>query len=119
MEIVNRRTSPPFTTKDGSTIRSLLDRTNSSAAHQSLAEATLPPGRATEPHRHPKTEEIYYILAGAGRMTLGDETCDIEPLDAILIPPGVRHTLAATGPHPLRFLCCCSPPYTHDDTLLD
>ena len=73
MEIVNRSDSAPFVTKDGSTIRSLLDRTNSSAANQSLAEATVPPGGATEPHRHPQTEEIYYILSGSGRITVGED----------------------------------------------
>jgi mannose-6-phosphate isomerase-like protein (cupin superfamily) len=119
MEVVNRNSSPPFTTKDGSTIRSLLERTNSAAANQSLAEATVPPGASTTPHRHPKTEEIYYILSGTGRMTLGGEARDVGPLDAILIPPGTRHTLANTGPNPLVFLCCCAPPYSHDDTMLE
>jgi len=118
MEIVSRNSSAPFTTKDGSTIRSLLDRTNSSAANQSLAEATVPPGGATEPHRHPKTEEIYYILSGTGRMQVEGEARDVQPLDAILIPPGARHTIANTGTQPLVFLCCCAPPYSHDDTLL-
>ncbi|MFW6164010.1 MAG: cupin domain-containing protein [Planctomycetota bacterium] len=119
VETVNRNDSPPFTTQDGSTIRSLLDRTNSSATNQSLAEATLPPGRATEPHRHPRTEEIYYILAGTGRITLGGETRDVGPLDAILIPPGTRHTIANTGREDLVFLCCCAPPYSDEDTVLD
>jgi mannose-6-phosphate isomerase-like protein (cupin superfamily) len=119
VEIVNRNASPPFTTKDGSTIRSLLDRTNSSATHQSLAEATLPPGRATEPHRHPATEEIYYVLQGAGRMTVGNASREVGPLDAILIPPAARHTLRNTGQDPLVFLCCCAPPYSHEDTVLD
>ncbi|HPD13335.1 MAG TPA: cupin domain-containing protein [Planctomycetota bacterium] len=119
MEVVNRNQSPPFLTKDGSTIRSLLDRTNSSAARQSLAEATVPPGGATQPHRHPRTEEIYYVLRGRGRMEVGGEARDVGPLDAILIPPGARHTLANTGAEPLVFLCCCAPPYSHDDTLLD
>ena len=119
MEIVNRAASEPFTTKDGSTIRSLLDLANSSAAHQSLAEATVPPGGATEPHRHPLTEEIYYILEGSGSMTVGDETRDVAPLDAILIPPGARHTLRNTGQEDLVFLCCCAPPYSHEDTVLD
>ena len=32
----------PFTTKDGSTIRSILDRTNAPVQNQSLAEATVP-----------------------------------------------------------------------------
>ena len=119
MEVVRRDQSIPFTTKDGSTIRSLLDRTNSTAANQSLAEATVPPGGATEPHRHPTTEEIYYILAGTGRITVGDETRDVGPLDAILILPGARHTIANTGPSDLVFLCCCAPPYSHEDTVLD
>ena len=119
MEIVHRNESQPFVTKDGSTIRSLLDRTNSTAANQSLAEATVPPGGATEPHRHPEAEEIYYILSGAGRMTVGDETRDVGPLDAILIPPGARHTIANTGAVDLVFLCCCAPPYSHEDTVLD
>jgi mannose-6-phosphate isomerase-like protein (cupin superfamily) len=34
--------------------------------------------------------------------------------DAILIPPGAWHTIMAT--EPLRFLCCCAPPYAHEDT---
>jgi mannose-6-phosphate isomerase-like protein (cupin superfamily) len=119
MEVVSRSASPPFTTKDGSTIRSLLDRTNSSAANQSLAEATVPPGSATEPHRHPQTEEIYYILRGTGRMTVGHETRDVAPLDAILIPPDMGHTIWNTGEDDLVFLCCCAPPYSHEDTILE
>jgi mannose-6-phosphate isomerase-like protein (cupin superfamily) len=119
VEIVNRNASKPFITKDGSEIRSILDRTNSSANNQSLAEATLPPGGATEPHHHPHTEEIYYILQGIGRMTLGIEQRDVQPGDGILIPPGTRHTIRNTGAEPLAFLCCCAPPYSHEDTVLE
>jgi len=119
MEIVNRSASEPFTTKDGSKIRSILDRTNSSASHQSLAEATLPPGAATEAHRHPRTEEIYYLLSGRGRMRLGDEWQEVGPGDGILIPPGAIHQIRNVGAEPLTFLCCCAPPYAHEDTLLE
>ena len=119
MEIVNRNASKPFTTKDGSEIRSILDRTNSSASHQSLAEATLPPGAATEAHRHPRTEEIYYLLSGRGRMRLGDEWREVGPGDGILIPPGVMHQIRNVGAEPLAFLCCCAPPYAHEDTILE
>lgn len=119
MEVNNRNSSAPFITKDGSTIRSLLDRTNSTARNQSLAEATVLPGGATQLHRHPKTEEIYYILSGTGLMRVEDESREVGPLDAILIPPGARHTIANTGEGPLVFLCCCAPPYSHEDTVLD
>ena len=65
---------PSFTTKDGSEIRELLAHRNSCIAKQSLAEARLPVGGSTTPHYHPRTEEIYYILTGTGRMRIGDET---------------------------------------------
>jgi mannose-6-phosphate isomerase-like protein (cupin superfamily) len=119
VEIVNRRNSAPFVTKDGSEIRSILDRSNSRATHQSLAEATLPPGAATEAHRHPQSEEIYYILRGAGRITLGAEQQEVGPGDGILIPPGTRHTMRNIGAESLVFLCCCAPPYSHEDTVLE
>jgi len=118
VEIVNRNASEPFITKDGSEIRSILDRSNSGAAHQSLAEATLPPDARTEPHVHPRTEEIYYILRGAGRMTIGAEQREVGPGDGILIPPGTRHAIHNIGAEPLVFLCCCAPPYSHEDTVL-
>jgi len=118
MDIHNRNTAEPFTTKDGSTIRELLAHRNSCIRHQSLAEATLPPGAATTAHYHPKAEEIYYILQGTGRMRVGDEIRDVGPLDAIAIPPGAVHQLTNTGPDPLVLLCCCAPAYEHSDTVL-
>lgn len=118
MDIQNIDRIRPFITKDGSEIRELLAHRNSCIAKQSLAEARLPPGASTMPHYHPLTEEIYYLLDGSGRMTIGDETCDVGPGDAIAIPPGAVHTIANTGSGTLTFLCCCAPGYEHNDTVL-
>jgi len=118
MHIHNIARVPAFTTKDGSEIRELLAHRNSCIQKQSLAEACLPPGASTTPHYHPLTEEIYYILEGTGRMTIGGESCDVEPGDAIAIPPGAIHTITTTSQTPLRFLCCCAPGYEHSDTVL-
>jgi mannose-6-phosphate isomerase-like protein (cupin superfamily) len=118
VEIINRDRSTPFITKDGSEIRSILDRTNSAATNQSLAEATLLPGAETEEHYHPKTEEIYYLLRGRGLMSVEGERREVGPGDGILIPPGTRHTIRNIGREPLVFLCCCAPPYSHEDTVL-
>jgi mannose-6-phosphate isomerase-like protein (cupin superfamily) len=118
MDIQNIAGVPPFTTKDGSEIRELLAHRNSCIAKQSLAEARLPPQARTTPHYHPLTEEIYYILEGTGRMTIGDETRAVGPGDAIAIPPRAVHTILNTGPGTLKFLCCCAPGYEHTDTVL-
>ena len=104
----------PFVTKDGSTIRELHH-----TAEQSLAEATLEPDQATERHYHRASEEIYFVLKGSGRMEVDGDTRTVRRGDAILIPPGAWHTLENNGSSELRILCCCSPPYSHDDTLFE
>ena len=118
MDIRNRHRVASFTTKDGSEIRELLAHRNSCIANQSLAEARLLPGASTAAHYHPKTEEIYYILAGQGRMRIETETAAVGPGDAIAIPPGLTHEITNTGQEPLVFLCCCAPGYEHSDTVL-
>lgn len=118
MHITQRNASPVFTTKDGSTIRSLLDRTNAPVQAQSLAEATIAPGQATAAHYHPRTEEFYYVLAGTGEMRVQEDVAQVGPGDAILIPAGAVHALRNTGSGDLKILCCCAPPYSHEDTVL-
>lgn len=114
MEIRQRDRQVPFTTKDGSTIRSLLDRANAPVKKQSLAEATLPAGSATERHYHKLSEEFYYILQGRGLMEIDGEEREVGVGDAILIAPGAWHQIQAR--EDLQLLCCCAPPYAHEDT---
>jgi len=118
MDIINISTTEAFITKDGSEIRELLANRNSCIENQSLAEARLPLGATTTAHYHPRTEEIYYILSGRGRMQIDDDARDVAQGDAIAIPPGARHQITNTGDEQLVFLCCCAPGYEHADTVL-
>ena len=119
MEVRAREDATPFTTADGSTIRVLLDAELGRAANQSLAEATLAPGQETQRHYHAVSEEIYFVLDGTGAMEVDGDTREVGPGDAILLPPGAWHQIRATGDAELRFLCCCAPPYSHEDTLFE
>jgi mannose-6-phosphate isomerase-like protein (cupin superfamily) len=118
MEIVSLYTAPPFTTKDGSEIRELLAYRNSAIRNQSLAEARLPVGASTQEHYHAKTEEVYFITGGCGRMRIEGEVSEVKTGDAIAIPPGKKHKLWNTGDGPLTLLCCCAPCYEHSDTFI-
>jgi len=113
MEVARYSALEAFTTKDGSTIREYLH-----TQVQSLAEASLEPGQATERHYHRRSEEIYLIVDGGGLMELDGEEREVAAGDAILIPPGAWHTLVA-GSEGTRLLCCCAPPYSHDDTYFE
>ena len=118
MDTKNLNEAAAFITKDGSEIRELLAHRNSVVRNQSLAEARLPVGASTQEHYHSKTEEIYYITHGTGRMRIDGETRDVRVGDAIAIPPGRKHKLWNTGNEPLRLLCCCAPAYEHNDTVI-
>ena len=108
----------PYTTKDGSIIRELMHPEVQGNSNQSLAEATITPGTATALHRHNLSEEIYHFTGGRGQMTLDEETFEVVMGDTVWIPPGSLHRLQNTGKEPLKLLCCCAPPYSHDDTEL-
>lgn len=110
----------PYLTKDGSQIRELMHPTVHGNANQSLAEAIVAPGAATLLHRHGKAEELYHVTAGRGLLSLGPEKIEVGVGDTVCIPPGTPHCIQNIGDEPLRILCCCAPPYSHEDTeLLD
>jgi mannose-6-phosphate isomerase-like protein (cupin superfamily) len=114
--IRQRQHLPSFETKDTSRICEIAHPQNSAARNQSLAEATLAPGRATLAHFHAQSEEIYYVLAGRGEVSLGGASSTCEAGTAIVIAPGVPHQIRNVGTEDLVFLCACSPPYSHEDT---
>ncbi len=115
MLVVNRRQASIIKTPHDSEIRPLIDRTTSAIEQCSLAEEILPAGASVGRHHHQVTEEIYYILEGAGRMTVGDEARAVEAGDAVFIPRGQTHTLENTGPTPMTILLVCGPAHSFAD----
>jgi mannose-6-phosphate isomerase-like protein (cupin superfamily) len=109
MQVAARGDLSAFTTKDGSEIREFHH-----TPAQSLAEASLASGRSTQRHYHAASEEIYFVLEGEGDLDVDGELRRLRPGDAALIPPGAWHEITAASP--LRFLCCCVPPYRDEDT---
>jgi mannose-6-phosphate isomerase-like protein (cupin superfamily) len=118
VQIRSNDRAEPFTTKDGSTIRELLGLATAPVRSQSLAEATLAPAQRTGRHYHAESEEFYYVLDGSGEMEVDGERAQVGPGDAVLIPAGAWHQITAADSE-LRFLCCCSPPYRHEDTYFE
>ncbi len=118
MFVRNLNEAEPFRTKDGSVVRSILDKATAPVANQSLAEARLEPGLSTTPHLHPRSEEFYLITRGRGDMEVGGERRPVKEGDAVLIPPGTPHRITNTGEVALTILCCCAPAYDHGDTVL-
>ena len=115
MIVVNRQRAAIIRTPHGSEIRPIIDRTTSDITLCSLAEEALPVGAAVGRHHHIDTEEIYYIVRGNGRMTVGEEVREVGEGDAIFIPIGKVHTLENTGNVEMIILLICGPAYSVKD----
>ena len=105
-------------TLDESDIRSLFNTHNSPTKALSLAEASLPPNSTALRHHHRQATEIYFVLSGSGTVEVAGERRAVKPGDAVLILPGQPHKMISSA-EGIRFLCCCAPPYSNDDTVLE
>ncbi|MCK9400821.1 MAG: cupin domain-containing protein [Bacteroidales bacterium] len=80
----------------------------------SLAHAMLKPGKTSQPHKL-KTSEVYYILEGEGIMHIDDETAEVNPGQAIYIPPDSSQYIHNSGNSDLKFLCIVDPAWRKED----
>jgi len=106
---------PDAIAPDGSEITLLV----TDARRASLVEVRLPAGQTSLPVRHRTVEEIWYFLAGRGRVWRqppdGEGRVDqVGPGSVLIIPTGWAFQFQA-GDEDLRFLCYTSPPWPGDE----
>jgi mannose-6-phosphate isomerase-like protein (cupin superfamily) len=76
----------------------------------SIVHARVAAGGTTRWHRLRDTIERYLIVAGHGRVEVGQLPAQcIGPGDVVLIPAGERQRIHNPGPDELVFLALCTP----------
>jgi mannose-6-phosphate isomerase-like protein (cupin superfamily) len=83
----------------------IMDR--QAAAASEAFFVVLEPGEAPPVHVHEDAEQVFYILEGEGRMSLGrdeGESVDLHVGDFVRTPPGTYHAVRCTGPERLVYL---------------
>lgn len=87
----------------------LLASTRSAQA----AMMTLPPGGSTSDkveNEHPNAEQWLFVVAGAGRATVGRRSVKLAAGSLLLIEKGEPHRIKSTGRSPLVTLNLYVPP---------
>ena len=107
---------PDAIAPDGSEITFLVG----DARRASLVEVRLAAGGTTRPVRHRTVEEIWYVLAGAGRVWRRPPSGaavidDVGSGRTLVIPTGWSFQFQAGPAADLRFLCYTSPPWPGDE----
>ncbi|MDH6099086.1 cupin domain-containing protein [Anabaenopsis sp. FSS-46] len=115
MLVQNLKDCQEFIAGDNTILRELLHPDKQPLAlRYSLAHATLPVGKTSQPHSL-TTSEVYYILSGQGEMHIDDETQIVSSGDAVYIPPNTRQFIRNCGVEPLVFICIVDPAWRKED----
>ena len=70
----------------------------------------IPPGQSTSNHSHPLSEEIVYIVKGAGKCRVGEQTGEFRVNCMLFVPEGVPHQYTNTSSEDLILIAVYSPP---------
>jgi len=121
MFVKSTRECAAFTASDGCTLREVLHpKQDPLSLPYSLAHAAVAVGGRTFRHCL-RAQEVYYLLAGQGRMHIDDDARVVNPGDAVVIPAGALQWIENTGTHTLEFLALVDPPWraAHDRLVPD
>ena len=75
-----------------------------------------PRGSQQALHTHDRQEQIYVVVRGRGRMTVGDEQREVGAGACIRVPPGSPHAIEGISVEPLAVVTATVPPF-HEDEL--
>src|SRR5512138_2618615 len=86
-----------FIAGDHTVLRELIHSAKDRVAlGYSLAHGTLAAGKRSKRHVL-ASSEVYYFIAGQGRMTIDSETCPVAAGSMVYVPPGGTQLLENTG----------------------
>ena len=106
--------APDAIAPDGSEVRLL-----GALARGSMAAFRLAPGCVSKAVAHRTVEEIWYFIAGQGRMwrRLGEaeEVTEVGPGVSVTIPTGVHFQFRCDGSEPLEAVAVTMPPWPGAD----
>ena len=73
----------------------------------------LEPGQFQKVHTHGDSSKIYVVLEGHASVTVGDETADVGPGQAVLAKAGEPHGIENRTEDRLVLLVSMAPPPSH------
>ncbi len=83
-----------------------LDKQNSNM----MGYSHYKPGLDTKQKIHLEAEELVYVVAGSGKLTVGKELVPFKQGDSIFIPPGVPHGVRNDGTEDVEMVFFFSAP---------
>ena len=90
-------------------VRFLVEAADSERERVRYSSAMSPRTRMPAPHSHDGFEETIYGLEGVTRWTIGGETVEVGPGEAVCVPRGRIHGFENHGSVDAKFLAVATP----------
>ena len=104
---------------DGTLLKELFHPLNENiTTSYSLAEARIPAGGQSVPHRLTGSE-LYYFLSGEAVIFVNDEMKSVKKGDLVWVPPNASQYVVNNADVDLVFICIVDPYWKKEDEILE
>lgn len=94
---------------EGTQAEKLYKTTLWQGEHLMLGLNCLEPTQIQSVHAHTGADKFYFVLAGRGHFTVGEEQKTVEAGSLVIAPAGIPHGVANDGPERLSLLVTIAP----------
>lgn len=78
---------------------------------------SIPPGGEIGSEVHKDTDQVFYLVKGAGEMVLDNKKKHFLKHDLVLVNAGVKHNFINTGEEDMKIITMYSPPHHPEGTI--
>ena len=110
----SHKDTAPRRERDRLTSICLLARGDVAADTLAVTWVDVVPGGRQPLHNHPEVQ-VYIIVAGTGRMQVGDREVEVSPGQLVHVPSGAFHGITNTGDGVLTYVTAATPAFDYTE----
>lgn len=96
--------------RNGLTSFFMFGRGDANEDQLAITIVDIEPRKRQRLHNHPEVQ-VYVIIAGQGKMQVGDETQAVQAGDCVYIPSNQTHGIENTGDSTLTYVSAATPAF--------
>ncbi|MCC5908283.1 MAG: cupin domain-containing protein [Balneolaceae bacterium] len=84
-----------------------------------VVQVDMPPGQGHSFHKHPKMDEVIYVISGKAEQWIEKESKTLNAGDSVFIPKDMVHATFNNSNETLSFLAILSPATDYENATVD
>ena len=111
---VRNKADAPVRQREAWTTHILMEMGDVEDTDLTVTWVDVEPGKSMKTHHH-EPEQVFVVVAGRGRLEVGDESREIGVGDLGRAPSNVPHRLSNTGDEVLTYISIATPTFSQSE----